>query len=389
MHPVLSREQAPADSESSTRQTVERMAQHVRAAAGDPAVIWAAHEALRTAGGPGSSQRARCQAVFFWIKAHVRFRTDDALISQLFGEQDQLELLISPPVLLRAASPAGDCDDFTMLCCAMLNELGVPNRICTVKADQPDPDRWSHVYCCAGGMALDTSHGDFPGWEVPHFYEKRYWDSGTGQAIATEAGSVPKPALPDSFRPPAFASTSGFAGIGWFGGTRQRAAAGLHGLTRRGTPHPTPGRRRGMGDDTCYDSNGNPYDCSMGAAATITPVDISTGVAPPGPTGGTVSDVFGNTASTVAGLPTAGQSSPASYSTPISTTGLAQMLNSGFATLQLALSPAGSVLVQNPNGSYTIQQPNSAGLTASSMSSLLWIGGAVVAVIVVASVLKK
>jgi hypothetical protein len=365
MHPVLSREQAPADSESSTRQTVERMAQHVRAAAGDPAVVWAAHEALRTAGGPGASQQARCKAVFFWIKAHVRFRTDDALISQLFGEQDQLELLISPPVLLRAASPAGDCDDFTMLCCAMLNELGVPNRICTVKADQPDPDRWSHVYCCAGGMALDTSHGDFPGWEVPHFYEKRYWDSGTGQAIATEAGSVPK-------------QVPGLSG--WTGGPgRRRATVGLHGLTRRGTPYPVPGRRHGMGD-ACIDSDGNPIDCdedgAVATAATITPVSITaTPTLMTGPT------------------PTTAQLSQPTYSTStpttLTTTGLAQMLNSGFATLQLALSPAGSTLIQNPNGTYSIQQPNSLGLTASSMSSLLWIGGAVVAVIVVASVLKK
>ena len=215
---------------------------------GDPAVLWAAHQALRTAGGPNASQLARCKAVFYWLKSHVRFKTDDALIGMLFGEQNQLELLIEPRVMLRSATPTGDCDDFTMLACTLLNELGVPNQIVTVKADQPEPDRWSHVYCCATvngqRLALDCSHGDFPGWEVPQYYEKRYWDSATGQALTSEAGTVPQP------------SFEGISGL---------RAVGLHGLTRRGTPYPVPGRRRGMGDTTCYDADGNAIDCGSGS----------------------------------------------------------------------------------------------------------------------------
>lgn len=353
MRPVLSREQAQPDSESSTAQTVQRMAQHVRESAGDPAVVWAAHQALNTAGGPSASQSARCKAVFYWLKSHVRFKTDDALIGMLFGERDQLELLISPPVLLRAAKPEGDCDDFTMCACALLNELGVANQIVTVKADQPDPDRWSHVYCCAnvGGhkVSLDCSHGDFPGWEVPHYYEKRYWDSGSGQAVASEPGSVPHD-VPLQ---------------------RRSARVGLHGLTRRGTPF-----RRGLGD-TCIDSDGNPIDCpgdisGTGNAGTniVVPAPVTTFSPPPN-------------------IPTAPVGSVPSIGSSATPAALSQLLNSGFASLQLALSPAGSVLVQNPNGSYSIQQPNAAGLTSSSMTTLLYVGGAVLGVVLLASLLKK
>jgi hypothetical protein len=363
MRPVLSREQAPADSESSTAQTVERMAQHVRNSAGDPAVVWAAHHALNTAGGPNASQLARCKAVFYWLKSRVRFKTDDALIGMLFGERDQLELLISPPVLLRAAKPEGDCDDFTMCACALLNELGVPNQIVTVKADQPDPDRWSHVYCCANvngqRVSLDCSHGDFPGWEVPHYYEKRYWDSGTGQAVASEPGSVPS-----------HAPLPGYA------------AVGLHGLTRRGTPFRVPGRR-GMGDMcNAADPDYDPAECADlgGVVANAPPVVVPLSLPTPTPV------MTGPT-------PTAAQLSQPIYPTTTTPTAtpaaISQLLNSGFASLQLALSPAGSVLVQNPNGSYSIQQPNAAGLTASSTTSLLYIGGAVIAVVVLASLFKK
>jgi hypothetical protein len=192
---ILTREQAPADSEASTRQTVQRMAEHIRNSANDPAVANAARQAAVACGSNKPSDL--CCAVFYYLKSRVKFVTDDDLISSLNMGRDELELLVSPPVLLRANRPRGDCDDFTMACCAMLHELGIPAQIVTIKADQPDPGRWSHVYCCAqtekGPMILDTSHGDFPGWEAPYFYAKRSWDSRTGQPLRTEGGRTPKP----------------------------------------------------------------------------------------------------------------------------------------------------------------------------------------------------
>ncbi len=197
MPAVLTREQASlSDTEASTAQTVQRMAQHISNSAGDPAVQAVAQQALKSVGGAGAPASQRCRGVFNMIKARVRFQTDDQLISLMQLGQDELELLISPPVLLRSKRPVGDCDDFTMLACALLHELGVETQIVTVKADQPDPDRWSHVYCSAqteqGPMILDTSHGDYPGWEVPHYYAKRYWDSRSGQVRQSEGARIPQ-----------------------------------------------------------------------------------------------------------------------------------------------------------------------------------------------------
>src|SRR5579864_5415861 len=234
MPAVLTREQASlSDTEASTAQTVQRMAHHISNSAGDAAVQSAARQALNSAGGPGAPASARCKGVFYLLKARVRFQTDDQLISLMQLGQDELELLISPPVLLRSKRPVGDCDDFTMLCCALLHELGVSTEIVTVKADQPDPDRWSHVYCSAqteqGPMILDTSHGDYPGWEVPHYYAKRYWDSRSGAPGRSEGGRVPQP----------------------------RRRAGLHGYTRA---------RRGMGVGDVCTSTDSDYDPSACAA---------------------------------------------------------------------------------------------------------------------------
>ena len=341
MPAVLTREQAPADTEASTAQTVDRMAQHIRNSAGDAAVVWAAHKALASAGGENSRASDRCRAVFNFLKAHVRFQTDDQLISLWCLGQDELELLVSPPVLLRSKSPVGDCDDFTMCCCAMLHELGVKTQIVTVKADQPDPDRWSHVYCSAeteqGPMTLDTSHGDYPGWEVPFYYAKRTWDSRTGHPLHSEGARVPQP---------------------------RRRVAGLHGYVR-------PGRRgmRGMGFTTCAtDPSTGTENCFDTPDLTVTPtadLNLPGQVLSPGP------------------------STPSPLANAFASN-LSNIINKGFQTLQLSLTPTGGYLVQGPNGQYTIANAAGAappalnfGSTGIGMGTILLIGGGLVLLLMV------
>jgi len=321
---VLTREQAPiADSEASTRQTVERMAQHIRESANDQAVASAARQAAGAAGSNRPSDL--CSAVFYYLKSRVHFVTDDDLIAAMNFGRDELELLVSPPVLLRAKQPRGDCDDFTMACCAILSQLGIKCEIVTIKADQPDPGRWSHVYCCAqtekGPMVLDTSHGDFPGWEAPYFYAKRTWDSRTGRALRTEGGRTPQP----------------------------RRRTGLHGYAKRG-----------MGDCAADPISGTLF-CDS------TP---------------TVSDNSGYTASFPQGTLTT-TPTPSSPLSSAFAANLSNIINQGFKTLQLGLTPTGGAIVSGPNGTYTIS--NQAGLPSSlnlgtsgmGMGTLLLIGGGV------------
>lgn len=166
-----------ADSDVSTAQTVNAMAAHIRAALSDPVVQ---RVALTLAGG---SRRETAARVWAWIKQNVRFVSDEEQLERLLGRADELELLISPPVLLRARVRQGDCDDFTMLACSLLLSLGCPALIKTFKCERSDPGRWSHV-CAAAVLEdgavfpVDASHGDYAGWEVParDVFDSQLWD---------------------------------------------------------------------------------------------------------------------------------------------------------------------------------------------------------------------
>ena len=168
------------DSELSTEQTVRKMCELIREGAAHPLI----QSIARTLGrwGDGSPVKVAWDA-FWFCKHRIRFALDEHAVLALFGEQDQVDFLISPPVLLSMRRPAGDCDDFTMLCCALLECRGVQWEIVTVACDRSDPGRWSHVYCRAilpdgRRLALDPTNGGYPGWEVPahDVYRKQYWN---------------------------------------------------------------------------------------------------------------------------------------------------------------------------------------------------------------------
>jgi hypothetical protein len=77
----------------------------------------------------------------------------------------------------------GDCDDFTMMLCALLGCCGLGYEIITVAASPREPGTFSHVYCRAvlpdgSRVPLDASHGKYPGWQVPtaHVSRLQAWD---------------------------------------------------------------------------------------------------------------------------------------------------------------------------------------------------------------------
>lgn len=166
-----------SDPDLATAQTVELMCRYIGESQADPLVQAAAAQAAKW-GSPWAGA--------FWFTKHlVKFQSDEALTMALLNENDNLELLITPSVMLRSSKPQGDCDDFVMMVCAILCCCEVDWEIVTVAADPQEPDRFSHVYCravLADGllrMAIDASHGRYPGWEVPpaRRFRTQVWDS--------------------------------------------------------------------------------------------------------------------------------------------------------------------------------------------------------------------
>lgn len=190
----LVQEKVPAasDSNTATRQTVQKMCEYIQAGVNDEAVQAWAKYALDAY--PAFGQPNPCWSDFWLLKHSVKFARDEPRLFSI-GEPDALDLLIAPAVLVRMSEPKEDCDGFTMLMCALLTIQKVKCYIVTVAADPSEPDRWSHVFCLAESndgqhrIALDASHGKFPGWMVPrrHMFKWQAWDM-SGNPV-----SVPPP----------------------------------------------------------------------------------------------------------------------------------------------------------------------------------------------------
>lgn len=180
------------DSNMSTRQTVRLMCSHIKDATHDPLIQ---EIAARTSGrwGDGSPHQVGWD-IFWFLKSAIRFVIDEVPVLALYGETDQVDFLISPSVLMRMRPPKGDCDDFTMMACALLACNRVPYEIVTIMADRSRPGQWSHIYPRAvmpngQRMVIDaTPPGQHPGWEVPAYdiQRKQIWDA-AGNPIADSA----------------------------------------------------------------------------------------------------------------------------------------------------------------------------------------------------------
>jgi len=173
---------ASSDSDTSTRQTVAKMCEYIRAGVDDDVVRQWAAKAVHVFAGPNPDPRMVVWAVFWMLKHSVKYVHDEPRLFRI-GEPGALDLLIAPAVLVREPEPKEDCDGFTMLACALLRILGLRAYIVTVAADPSDPRRWSHVFAVAqlpDGLLVpvDGSHGEYPGWMVPasHTFRRQAWN---------------------------------------------------------------------------------------------------------------------------------------------------------------------------------------------------------------------
>jgi hypothetical protein len=203
--------------------------------------------------GPGiwdPNQQQTCSAAIWqWVKRNLEFVHH----SKLFGIRDSLgpmlQLLIRPDAVLKMRRPKGDCAVFTCLECSMLNCRDLNWELVTVAVDPRQPGIYSHVYprvILEDGrrIALDASHGKYPGWEVPdaHVSAKQVWDR-EGNPIEDQDPPV-------------------------------QGYAGLHGMDYLYGGADS----RGLGQDTCDDSGC--YDTSGGSSDPIITSSGDTGAVP-------------------------------------------------------------------------------------------------------------
>ena len=225
-----------------THQTILYMCALVRASLPDPVVPEAAQDAVKRFQllCNVSTPAGMAEACWWWTKHAIKFVHHQELLRDWLGKSDELQLLISPDVLLKMKAPKGDCAIFTCLICALLDCLGVQWEIVTVAVDPNQPDIFSHVYPRAVlregyTLPLDASHGKYPGWEVPasRVLLKQVWNS-EGEPIADQ--------------------DSGYRGLHGMGGR------GLNGLGQDdGTDEGALSLPGAYAGDVAYDPTTDPY----------------------------------------------------------------------------------------------------------------------------------
>ena len=116
---------------------------------------------------PGAEgEKQEIAAVFWWVKNNIAYRQDPEGYDRYATARRTLE------------ARAGDCDDHTILVCAILKNLGYKTGC---KVVSPDGVNW-HIYAVIayprnspqGYVALDTTaYSDGPAWEPDMKFRKK------------------------------------------------------------------------------------------------------------------------------------------------------------------------------------------------------------------------
>jgi hypothetical protein len=160
------------DPDTQVAQTINLMRANVRADSFSEPI-------LRDAAAMESGSGDLTSDGFWWTKGRIGFQQDEKTAAPFrrFFDDDVVEVLIRPRDLANMRRPVEDCDGFAQYLPALMRARGIPCSFVTVAADAREPDRYSHVYaaCYPNGrrIALDASHGAYPGWEAPNYFGKK------------------------------------------------------------------------------------------------------------------------------------------------------------------------------------------------------------------------
>jgi transglutaminase superfamily protein len=138
----------------------------------NPDVVFLARDIVQHVGSKDYRQEAN--AIFEYVKAHVRYRLDPMA----------MEWIQTPLYTLQTAQ--GDCDDMSSLICALAVAAGHRAAFVTVAGDPSRPNSYSHVYAMIGvttngkteWLAADATQNNATlGWEPPaeKVFKKTIW----------------------------------------------------------------------------------------------------------------------------------------------------------------------------------------------------------------------
>ena len=185
----------PGNPDSQVGQTIGLMWERVNQDAGNP-------EFQQWAGNfRGVNEVETAQRIWTHVKNGIRFSRDEGVAGGISGlgagiADDVIEVIVRPLDMMgyvKKGNAVGDCDDFSMYTAALLKANGIDSTFATVAASPEDPTQFSHVYTVGYPhdenrnvvrVPMDTSHGEYCGWEVPDRWGKfKEWGAGTAAAL--------------------------------------------------------------------------------------------------------------------------------------------------------------------------------------------------------------
>ena len=180
-----------------TIETIAQMCRLVDEGSRDPEINRAALGIVQAARVPQFQFEAERQAIYRWVRRNIRF----------FRDIDGKETLRAARETM--AVRGGDCDDFTILICALLKTIGQRVRIVTISSNHRAPETFSHVFPEVRNergrwIPVDAArkaprYGRGPN----HWYRRREWDieDGTYSDVAG-LGMMGCTSCPSGFRAP-------------------------------------------------------------------------------------------------------------------------------------------------------------------------------------------
>jgi hypothetical protein len=165
-----------AEGDAGTAQTIQAMRRLIEQGKKDPRI----HElaARIIAHCPPeylpAGEAAAARSIFEWGLANVRYTPDVTGKETLHAAWDVARLGI------------GDCDDFTVLFCSLLETIGKQTRIVTISSHAEDPKQFSHVFpevlLRGRWIPIDAARRSAAFAKGPeHWYRRREWATSSGE----------------------------------------------------------------------------------------------------------------------------------------------------------------------------------------------------------------